>query len=546
MSAATPFTSQLSLIHAPHPLYNERGNRENKWEPGLPENKPGHQEASNCVSIRDPIRLSLIEKENLSWKTKKALTVKKEALKIIQDPVQLAQSYQDLIQHHVALRTALFFQQAVVCYNTPFHYAIAKTTGQFFEAPTLKVRANNANKTNANVRYQAAHSSTIPGLKACLRIQHQQHQNGGPAPHYFSFLKESYLENLDNSTVGLPDFVNKIDTLIDGHSGNFALFRGKSIDLINQVAQAHLTPTAAMRQFLDHLRQKLIDRPQHSKSMTPEKKKVVALYIEQVDQMRTLAAVPDTINAVHPFFDHLLNVNLGLEDPKDMALIRKIVYNRKFEIIRESQFLESKIQEAINGKFPRLNQEQKHACRLCLTYSARNDSSLREVLEKLFSVSIETMQSNRTLCNSLVKTYRAQRIKYDDTLREIRILVRNFRKMEQSYQALLLSDFRIKLRGLTQKQLSDKIAKIIAEKIAAENAKPDPDLSKIHALRAIPTSPATISRLENSRIHIVKEFKTPENQRRKPLMLLHAKIVAKALKIQPGHFFCSFFASNQA
>lgn len=118
--------------------------------------------------------------------------------------------------------------------------------------------------------------------------------------------------------------------------------------------------------------------------------------------------------------------------------------------------------------------------------------------------------------------------------------------MEQAFQGLLLKDFRVKLRDLTQSDLANEIQEIIEDRIEKEEQKDRSNWFKLYQLYHFPSSAATISRLENSRIYVKKAFKTPENQRRKGLNVPYAKIIAQALNIQVGHFFSSFFASRLA
>lgn len=536
---SSPFLSNLSLMNGVFPAIQPaaKGKRSEKWDPKPSNEKLGFQEAHNCISVRDPIRAKLICDNNKVWHSDSKLQVKKTHSVMQSTPLELTQHYEDLIQHHVASRAARFFQQAVICYNTPFHFEIADTEGQFFTAPTLKVETKK--KVTKEVKYQAAHSSTIPGLKACLRSDMAKAQ-----PHYFSFLPGSHMENLDNSTVGLPVWVNQMDTLIDGRSKQKDVLRSDTIALINRVALAQITPNEATRQFLVCLENRLISRPNASKTMNPAKREVIRQYLKQVHDMKVLAAKPENSQEPHPFFDSLLNVNVSNEKAEDIPKIRKIVYLRKYEIIREAQFLESKINEIILDGVKHLNHEQKHFIKLALLYHVKNDPPLKKALEKLFCISVAGIEQNPALAASLEQFYQDSKVSFDNKLRDIRKQLRNFRKMEQSFQAMLLRDFRKNLRNLTQKELSVKTIEVIAQKKIAELAKAVPDQNNLRKLQLTATSPSTISRLENSRIHIVKTFKTDENQRRKPLNLHHAVLLSEALKIQPGHFFCSFFNSD--
>lgn len=540
----SPFNSKKSAMHTPFPTLKEEKGRKDKWDPELYEYNPALQEGLNCASLRDPIRLKLILDEDKWWSDSTHHQVPPELFKKASKSLELLKEYRDMIEHHVNFRVALFFQQAVACHNTPFHFEIPKTEGQYFSAPGLKIEDSHSGKTK-RVRYEAAHSGTLPGLKACLRSEYDASLTSGPAPRYFTYLPWSHMETMHNSTNGLPDFVNKIDTLIDAKAQTKDGLRYATIGLINQVAQGILTPTLATRHFLNHMEAALVARPAKSKSLTPAKIKIIEHYKEAVKELKTNAAKPLGANGAHPFFDSLLNVNVTKDKREDSAKIRRIVYQRKYELIRESLFSESKIQKLINTRFPEKDQTKKHFLRCALIYFVRNDDQLCKALEKQFSISLPGLKEDSDLIHDLRTYVIANNKQLNLLVRDIRATVRGYQKMERAFQAMLLHDLRVDLRDLRQSDLTAKITDVIAQKILKEKAKTHPDREKIRRLRAMPNSPSTISRLENSRIHIQKDFKTPENQRRKPLTLHYAKVVAKALEVDKGHFFSSFFASEE-
>jgi len=545
---SSPFKSDLSQMHHKFPALKEgtAKGRAEKWDPKPFHENSSTQEALHCASIRDPQRLALAEQAKTKWSDKKKqFLVSDDIFATLSDPVETASHYEDLIQHHVAFRVAHFFQQSLVCFNTPFHFEIASTEGQFFTAPKLKVVSRN--KQSQVIDYQAAHSSTIPGLNACLRSDYARFKKdtSKKEPVYFSFLKGAHVEVLGNSTVGLPKFVNQIDTLIDGKAATDGL-RKPTIALLNEVAKGVFTPMEATRQFIDLLDKNLQTRVTKSKAMTPAKIKVVEIYREQVAQIRELAEVPDNTEEQRPLFDYLLNVNVSIENPDDVSTIRSIVYERKFEIIRESQFTESRIQQIVDEIFPKLSQEKKHFLKISLTYSAGNSDNLRKIFQKLFAVSLPALKVDKKLCLSLKSYYKKNKVVLDDALRTIRLVIRNYNKLENSFQSMLLREFRTTLRGLKQKDLASLMRTEIDEQIAQEYTKAIPDFRTIAALSSLPASQATVSRLENSRIHIIKNFKSSENQRRKELSLEMAQVIAKVLDVQTGHFFCSFFASRES
>lgn len=545
MPAISPFDSSISFTRKPlTPLQVNTGkSRINKWAPAAFEEKPSYQEALNSISIRDPLRTSLVIRDEVKVSTSKTFIVSKERYSLLEDSVKLAESYTDLIEHHVATRVALFFQQAIICYRTPFHYEVGDTEGQIFDAKKLKVKTETG--PELEIGYQAAHSSTIPSLKACLITDYQNAKRNGQEPKYSSFLEGSYMEILDNSTVGLPTFVNQIDTLIDGNSKSEDALRIDTIHLINELAVGKITPCEATRKFLACFLRQLKERPEASKTINLAKKKTISIYKEKVKEMIALAETPNDLKEENAFFDSLLSNNFSHANKKDLPILRKIFYKRKFEIIREAQFTETQIQKIINKYFPKtIKPADKHAIRACLTLQTAKGSTLNKTLEVLFSISISAMEKDAELCQKLQQEYESNSAKYTNALRDIRAAVRGFQRMEGSFQAMLLRDFRIELRGLTQKLLAEKIDYVVNEEIRKEKAKDNPNAQKIRELNNTPRSASTISRLENSRIHIQKDFKTGENQRRKELTFHQAALISKALNVDPEYYFCSFFASK--
>lgn len=547
---SSPFQSNHSMLFAggQQSVQIANGKREDKWDPVPPNEKPNFQEGFHCVSLRDPIRLGLYEDAKkgsgkIKWKDSTQFSVTKNVFQTLTQPQSLIAQYEPLIRHHVAMRVAHFFQQAVVCYNTPFYFKIADTEGQYFSAPTLSIKSesNQAEK----ITYQAAHSSTIPDLNACFR---EEMKETGTSPQFFTFLRGSHVNTLGNSTVGLPTCVNQMDTLIDGKSSNIDPKKGlraRTTHLINEVALAKIDPCEATRLFLKDFQEIIPIRIKASRSITQEKSEVIKIYQEQIQEMIQQASIPNDTQNVHPFFDGLMNVNVSMDNAEDIPIIRKIVFKQKYSIIRESQFTECKIQELVKQYSLGKSQEDTHFFKLSLVYQCQTQRlDLKKMLEKLFCISYETIKGNSSLVKSLQQFYTQNTTLHQDVLRDIRLAIRNYQKMEQCFQAMLLKSFRTTLRNKTRKELSDSLKTVVEKKLTKELSKPTIDQHKINIIKSLPTSTSTIYRLENSNIHIIKNYKTPENQRRKILTPEQAKFVAKALEIQVGHLFCSMFASK--
>lgn len=551
ISPSSPFESDYSLVYNEPltPLKGKQlGPRSNKWNPPPYSENIAKQEALNSISLRDPGREDLLSRYNsqrkqkgqklLAWNSKEPIRVTSSQYDLLKDPESLVDSYADLIEHHVATRVALFFQQAVICYKTPFHYEVGDTEGQIFEAQTLHVKTKTSKPLQ--IPYQAAHSSTIPSLKACPVQDYNKAVAKGKEPQYFSFLEDSEMETLDNSTVALPRCVNQVDTLIDGKPTQGNGLRFDTIGLINQLAMGKITPCKATKKFLGYFLKNLDERPITSKTLTPEKAKTIALYKKKAEEMVEAASEQDT-----RFFPDLLSVNVSHAKQTDLSKIKKLVFKRKYEIIREEQFAVAKIQKIINQQFSKCAKPaDKHAVRACLTLQAKNDPILRKIFQTIFGISISGMETDKEHAKKLRSQYQGDKKRYNNTLRDIRQVVRNFQRMENSFQALLLRDFRAELRNLTQAEVAAQLDRLIRKEIKKEKRSAKPNHEQIAYLKRVATSKSTICRLENGRIHIEQGFKTPENQRRKKLTLFHATAIAQVLDVDPGYWFCSFPLSS--
>ena len=501
-------------------------------------------------------------KQELQIEKNQVFVVKKELFELFKDGEKRAEYYRDLIEDHVALRVALFFQQAVVCYQTGFHYEISDTEGQIFSAKTLYLKRAKKKEILA-VNYQAAHSSTIPSLQACRLTDYRNAKKTGASPTYFAFLQDSQLEMLNNSTVALPRFVNQLDTLIDGTKANEKTLRNKTVKLINLLAKGRLNPCEATQIFLqDFLGQletapRRISKPKKTPASMEDyrgKIKTVEIYKQKVKELIDLSQNRASLSQESNFFDSLLSTNFSRVNQLELPLVRKIFYQRKFEIIREAQCTDAKIQAIIMNYFAEVvKPAEKHQIRQSLLLLTKNDLPLNRSLQILFAMSTDALCQDKKLVTQLKANHLQWKegrwevqARYQKALRAIRATIRRYHKLENSFQAMLLRDFRVGLRGFTQKQLSQKIQKLVHEKILKEEAKPNPNYYKINLLRRLPTSAATISRLENERIYLdkSKEFKTPKNQRRKIFNLTLLKIIAKVLKVDYNYFICSFFASS--
>lgn len=546
MSIGTPYVqspcSLTSRLFAPYECADKKI-RSDRYDPPPFEENPAKQEALCCTSLRDPLRQSILESQRgrESWRTKSPLLVSSDEFSHLSCKVTLIKSYKEAIKSHLATRVALFFQQLVLCYQTPFEFVIAPTEGQFFSAPTLKVHCRSGYPQTLSIDYQAAHSSTIPALLARVRSEFFP-----PDQNWFYFLKSSHYDHLNQSTNALPKEVNQLDSAIDGNSKVREGLRQASIVLINQVARASLDPIQATREFLRVLSERL--ECINGKKPSQVTEKVIQFYQAQLNDIIVQANIPMQTTQTHPLFDRLLTHDCRLMQTEDVPIIRSIVYQEKYNIIREAQFAESLIQQQIDSAFPdHKTMSKKHEVRLALVYYACNswsvDQPTAQALEKLFHISYALLLKDQNVINKAHQFCVSNTIAIENLLRGIRLTIRNFKQMKHCFTSKLIKRFRVNLRGLRQIDLAERVSQVISTKIFEEQQKVDCDQGRMTLLKKMPTSQSTISRLENDRIHIdyAKTFLTPENQRRKILPFGYAIVLAEALNIPSGLFFCSFF-----
>ncbi|EFB42052.1 MULTISPECIES: hypothetical protein [Parachlamydia] len=483
-----------------------RGEHRKAWDPKPSHERPGRQEAHHCISIRDRIRSIILEMRGKTWGTREFLSVSNELFTLLTNPLLLAGLYEEDIQHHVEARVATIWGQFNVAYDEGGEFAVNEKIRQFFVSPSLKIVSEDGDA--AEVKYQAAHSSTLPVLKVRRR------EDGAP---YFEVLKGSHLDNLNNSTMGLPDFVNQVDTLIDGT--NTKGLRSDAIALVNAVAQRIISPVEAMQNYLDCFAGQLVSRPKVSRSMTPEKAKVVRIYQEKVQQMRALANVPFDIQAKHPFFDDLLSVNLQKDHPQDIPFIRSILFELKPEIIHEAWIVESNIQEKIEEISH--GHEDANFVRHCLIYLANEkDEFLKRSLEKLFCVSLSAMADSEAWINAIENELEANEELYENILGKIQKEIEYFKLEEEQYRLRLIDRLRGELCRMSLDQLMDEVGLAIERRIEQEKSCWQPNDEVIRSLE---------------RLFVYFSMKDP----------LALEVIADALEVSSDHFKNSFFASDE-
>ena len=153
------------------------------------------------------------------------------------------------------------------------------------------------------------------------------------------------------------------------------------------------------------------------------------------------------------------------------------------------------------------------------------------------------MEKDRQLITDAKALFNRNKTAFNNTLRDIRKDIHTFQKMESMFQANLLKTLRVSLKKGKQSEVATKFKELVAEEIERLNDV-DKTAYRIAYLRGLAMSQSTMSRLENSKLDSRDAYITPQSQRYKELQYEHGLFLSKALGVDPGCFFSSFFASK--
>jgi hypothetical protein len=315
----------------------------------------------------------------------------------------------DRIEQHAERRAAYFFQQLVVCYRTDFHFEIGVTEAQ-----------GESTKTVNGVRFDSAHSSTIPCLVAYSKDEWDAWvQNGQPPitkPRGFVYLKNSDTYRLHNSTISVQKRVNQADIALDGKGGEGKL-RDAAIDIINRVATGEVKPQEGLQEFL-------VAAYDHCDGAHD----VHQIYLEVFQDILDKTEEDE-------FFDQLLSLTLEDDD------LRKRVYALRFQIIQECHATQSLIMGKINAVFAGILGNQRKPPNFTSTAKYRlierariiaPDSAL--ALQKLFCTSVGTLQRKAASGKKATTLLQARQADLDHVIRDIWNDIRNLRRAEWDYR----------------------------------------------------------------------------------------------------------------
>jgi hypothetical protein len=434
------------------------------------------------------------------------------------DRKKLIETSQELIGQHVNRRIQLFFQQTILCYNTPFFYDAEGAEDQIGVGSEVRLSPEVTHKT------QAAHSSTLPCLYAYPKDANGQIDRS----KRFVFLKYSNFYNQHNATIELPIEVNQADTRLDGKSGEEKL-RDAALSITNRVAQAHMKPTKATKEFLERFEENL-NQLINTLAENDLRRDVFQIYLVEVCGVRA------EINQSKELFDQILGVKNISESEK---ILRNVVYKSRFDMIQKAELIESQIAKRIfeaekatlGSKISSLKSVD-YRVRYILLKGASKDRE-RKCYEKFFCTSLEQLQSTiknkqekfRRVENAVGQFETKYQTQINDLRRDLRVLFRNLETLEFEYRSKFFRGLRWDYKQWYQREFVE----------AFKVKHPDE-----------PMSQPMVSRLEQpSRLKPGEGiYATPECQRRKEMDIGKAEKIASTFDIDVGLFLPGLLTSD--
>lgn len=409
------------------------------------------------------------------------------------------------IELAVERRVSLFFQQAIMCYNmSNFQFLARGADDQIGTSPKIKFSA--VSGENVVHKREAAHSSTIPTLIA-------KEKNG--AKREFVYLKGGSYHAQHNATIGMHECVNGADELIDGKPNENKL-RASAVRILNLVANG-LDPAEATRKFLDAFEKEANDV---KKALKPEDSRggVLDAYSAEIAAIQNVAKEKG-------FFDHLMGVQVSQSDQ-----LRKTVYQKRFELIRLQEVIESRIGKRIQTLVETMKKEG--AFLELILVKEFSSTKLKNVVSKLFNKTAHVfdesyMQPKPAALKSFQTRVNTIREKHKAAIANLKVaMLADFSELdaaEITYRAGLFRDIRNKVKGWTQ------------SKFCAEYRKAN----------GTSVSVSWVSRMENlSRESAKARYITPVSQRRRIMKVDEAEACAKTFGVDAALFLPALFTSN--
>ncbi|MEC7839269.1 MAG: hypothetical protein VX777_04425 [Chlamydiota bacterium] len=471
--------------------------------------KPTYKRETILFAAEKSLHLQIYN--SISEQSKKVQALKaskkqapKEVVNYYLNKEQVIDDNKQLIQEHVDKRIQLFFQQTILCYDTPFKFSYGGAENQFGVGANLKSRGKNYHQT------QAAHASVLP----CIYAMPISPNGNVDESNKFVYLKHSHAYDQQNSTDELPISANQSDTFIDGKIGENKL-RDRSIKIINSVAQAKLTPRKATEIFLKIFK-KEVKKAISALPKSDLRVRVLKIYLEQVRDVQA------ELRERSDFFDSLMTVKISDSD----EVLRNVVYKNRFTLLQNSECIHtrmikkiSKVQNEISGSTSNAVKKIDYRMRISLLQMANEDQ--RTYLEKLFCTSLSQLTSHANKADSAKMLKRVESYKRTNG-EKLAGLIASLNKyfirlesIEFTYRATLFKGLRVEYKDWTQKEL-----------VKEYKEKYDDSFST-----------AMVSRFEQlTRKPTKKVYQTPLNQRQKLLTIDKAKKIADVFAVDKGLF----------
>ncbi len=438
------------------------------------------------------------------------------------DPAKKIAENRELIEQHVDRRIQLFFMQLICCFRTPYHFEWIEANDEYGKGGKVTIH-NPTGAGNKRIETEAAHSGTFPCLMAYPRAEWES----GNKANGFVYLKygRSYLDN--NATIEFDRYLNRADCLIDGTSKDRQL-REEAIKIVNAVAEGKQTVEKGMIQFVKLFEQFCAKR---RLGVTDARGLILDVYLQRAQEVRAEMEVDPS------YFDQLLGVKVGVH-PRE-ALLRKIVYQKRFKLIQDCEAVESQIARAIlTAQNTMLGKRKKSLKNVDsrLRYTLLEDANpiFKRTLERLFCTSLDQLQAGIEKNAERLRQFEAKKgiakfrsthkAQLDILNRELRAKFRTLENLELTYRAELFKGLRQDLNGWLQKEFLN----VFKRKYPLESM-----------------SQAMVSRLEH-RTRVIdpnREYKTPLNQRRKDISEPKAKMIADAFGVDAGLFLPGMITS---
>jgi len=481
--------------------------------------------------------------------------------KIWNDVAATMDEYDDFIRGHLEQRIALFFQMTIVCHKMPFYF---ESSG---EAEEQLGAASGFQLHGKKHTYQAAHSSTLPTLYAYpldeweAYLDKMNDSETAGKPECFVYLKDSQMSKWQNATNALPTVVNQMDSFLDwqGKSGENPRedrLRQTAIKIVNSVASDQFDPVEGTKEFIhslhDRIQYCLTRKPDH-----PVLTKYLEIAVDYLNQMDD-----------EGFFDDLLNIRMENETDRS-EILRKVVYKKRFEIIRASQITDGRIKKVVHDAALAIGEPNAERLQMALILASTGQE--RITFQKLFCKTGTFFDENYEIflksnlaqaekeCQKFKKVNTSEDYQkskkhlaiatkaladfqeFKPTMLDIKRFTRDnekavkkvlskihmelwqLRRSEEIFRAGMLQDLIKRVNGFTQREFVGIFKKL----------HPDEPMSQPMVSRLI--QPVRAPRKQG--------YSSPECQRRKILNVEKGKMCADVLNIDPGVFFPCLFNS---